>query len=104
VQLGLLANALLDIGADSLEAWRLTREVGWGCVPEMRRRLLHVMKVRQGGRVADLAEETGIANSTADRVLDDLRWLGLVTMSRILTIDRGTKFYALNEAAYEWPT
>lgn len=103
VALANLATGLRGIGADEDDVWRLTTEVAWGCVPEMRRRLLHVLRRGSGGRLNELAEASGVPRTSAERALDDLRLLGLVTSSRVVGDERSVRFYALNEGGDAWP-
>jgi hypothetical protein len=43
--LAALLGGLRAIGASEPEVWRLTLDVAWGCVPDVRRRLLYQLRV-----------------------------------------------------------
>jgi hypothetical protein len=77
-QLAQLAAALLEIGVDASEAWRLVRKIGWDSVPAVRCTVLDCL-ARAGEPVthAAIAEATDLPFSTAARVSEDLALLQL---------------------------
>jgi len=78
-QLAQLLSALLVIGVDEDEAWRLVDKVGWDCVPAVRASVIRLLSRYPGEELtrADLQEKTGLPESTVRRVEEDLVVLGL---------------------------
>jgi DNA-binding MarR family transcriptional regulator len=72
-QLAQLGAAVLAIGADPSEAWRLIKKAGWDSVPAVRCSVIGCL-ARQGEPVdnSTIQEETGLPETTAKRVVEDL--------------------------------
>jgi hypothetical protein len=77
-QLAQLGAALLAIGVDEAETWRLIRKAGWDSVPAVRCTVLDCLS-RQSEPVplSAIQEETGLPDRTVHRVVEDVVVLGL---------------------------
>ncbi len=77
-QLAQLGAALLAIGVDEGETWRLIRKAGWDSVPAVRCSVLDCLS-RQSEPVlmSTIQEQTGLPDRTAARVVEDVVVLGL---------------------------
>jgi hypothetical protein len=80
-QIAQLMAALLAIGVDEDEAWRLAEKVGWDSVPAVRSAVIRLLSRQEGYELtrADLQEKTGLPETTVRRVEEDLVVLGLAT-------------------------
>jgi hypothetical protein len=78
-QIAQLMAALLAIGVDEAEAWRLAQKVGWDSVPAVRSAVIHLLSRQDGNELtrAELQEKTGLPETTIRRVEEDLVVLGL---------------------------
>jgi hypothetical protein len=78
-QVAQLMAAMLAIGVDADESWRLARKIGWDSVPAARYQVIGLL-AHDGGVVTNavLQEETGLPATTINRVVEDLVALGLV--------------------------
>ena len=93
------------IGADPPACWRIMDHAGWGCVPDMRRRLLERLHDAGTLTTGALVEATGIPRTTADRALEDLALLGLVNRAKTNGKDTSPWQNSLTESARKtWPT
>ena len=103
--LGALVAGLESIGAPADAVWRIVVKVGWDCMPELRRRILHAIREHQPARSGELMTATGIPRMTSDRTLEDLVLLGLVEREKRDTYDNAPWWYSLTaEAAADWPS
>jgi hypothetical protein len=98
-----LTNGLRAIGAGEDDVWRLVGDVAWGWVPEVRRRLLRVIRERTGGLIAELSTATGVPRATAERALEDLHLLGLLSRWKETSERTTAWYYALNPDGDAWP-
>jgi hypothetical protein len=79
-QVAQLTAALLAIGVDEGDAWRLARKTGWDSVPAVRCQLIELLARHQDElTTAQLQEGTDLPDSTLRRTVEDLVALGLVT-------------------------
>ena len=79
-QLAQLGAAMLAMGVDETETWRLLRKIGWDSVPAVRCAALEVLKARnEPVTLADLQEATGLPQQTMNRVVEDIVSLRLAT-------------------------
>jgi len=78
-QIAQLMAALIAIGVDEDEAWRLAQKVGWDSVPAVRSAVIHLLSRQEGYELtrAELQEKTGLPETTIRRVEEDLVVLGL---------------------------
>jgi hypothetical protein len=78
-QVAQLMAALIAIGVDEAEAWRLAQKVGWDSVPAVRSAVIHLLSRQDGDELtrAELQERTGLPETTIRRVEEDLVVLGL---------------------------
>ncbi len=78
-QIAQLMAALIAIGVDETEAWRLAQKVGWDSVPAVRSAVIHLLARLEGSELtrAELQERTGLPETTIRRVEEDLVVLGL---------------------------
>jgi hypothetical protein len=77
-----LLAGLEAIGANQTTRWRIVQKCAWDCVRDLRRRLLYTLHGAGERRTAELIAATGIPKGTADRTLEDLALLGLVTRTK----------------------
>jgi hypothetical protein len=91
--LGQLLAGCEAVGADQPTSWRIVVHSAWGCVPEMRRRLLEQLRQVATARTAELVSRTEIPKNTAERALEDLTLLGMVERTKSGTHDN---------AAWQW--
>jgi len=99
-QLAQLGAAMLAIGVDEQETWRLVRKAGWDSVPAVRCAVLDCVS-RHEGRPIDLAtiqEETNLPERTAARVAEDVAVLKLVRRFK----DGGRWHFAQSEIVGEY--
>lgn len=82
-QVAQLMAAMLAIGVDESEAWRVGRKVGWDSVPAVRTTVLRLLS-REPGELtrAELAGQTGLPQTTVVRVTEDLAMLELATQRK----------------------
>jgi hypothetical protein len=79
-QLAQLAAALLAIGVDEAETWRLIRKVGWDCVPAVRCAVLDCLGDQvEPVPMATVVEMTELPPRTVARTIEDLVALRLVS-------------------------
>ena len=80
-QIAQLMAALLEIGVDENETWRLAEKVGWDSVPAVRSAVIRLLSRQEGQELtrAELQEKTGLPETTLRRVEEDLVVLGLAT-------------------------
>jgi hypothetical protein len=78
-QVAQLMAAMLTIGVDEREAWRLARKLAWDSVPAVRTAVMGMLAAADGGELtrAELQERTGLPETTVRRVEEDLVVLGL---------------------------
>jgi hypothetical protein len=78
--LRVLHAALLVLGADEAEAWRVTTTVTWDSIPKPRRLALDALLSTRGAhpRTASLADAIGLPTPATRRALEDLAAHGLV--------------------------
>ncbi len=103
-ELGQFLAGIEAVGADTATAWRIVDKVGWDCVPDMRRRVLHALHAQHGQRVSDLATATDIPRTSVERCVEDLVLLGLVDRRKDGAHD--TAAWRLDLAAHvrqDWP-
>jgi hypothetical protein len=102
--LGAFLAGLEAVGADRTTAWRIVTDAAWGCVPDMRRRLLDVLHHGDQCRTSELVTTTGIPKTPVDRTLEDLAMLGLVDRSKTADHDTAAWISRLSDdAATAWP-
>lgn len=83
-QLAQLTAAMLAIGVDEAEAWRLARKVGWDSVPAVRCQLIEMLADHDRSAThAELQEATGLPAKTVERAVEDLVALKLATRSKV---------------------
>jgi hypothetical protein len=77
-QLAQLGAAMLAIGVDEAETWRLVRKAGWDSVPAVRCSVIDCLaKHPESVTLATIQEETGLPQRTAARVAEDVAVLRL---------------------------
>jgi hypothetical protein len=98
-QLAQLGAALLAIGVNEEETWRLIRKAGWDSVPAVRCAVLDCLS-RQAEPVpmATIQEETGLPDRTAARIVEDVVVLGLARRVK----DSGKWFVEQSEITREY--
>jgi hypothetical protein len=78
-QLAQLGAALLAMGVDEKETWRLVRKAGWDSVPAVRCSVLEsVAKGSEPISLATIQEEAGLPERTTRRIAEDLVALRLL--------------------------
>ena len=82
-QIAQLMAAMIVIGVDEAEAWRLAQKVGWDSVPAVRSAVMRLLS-RHDEELsrADLIEKTGLPETTVRRVVEDLVVLGLAKLRK----------------------
>jgi hypothetical protein len=98
-QLAQLGAAMLAIGVDEAEAWRLIRKVGWDSVPAVRCSVIDCL-ARQDEPIplATIQEETGLPDRTAARIAEDVVALKLARRFK----DGGRWFYKKTQIAHAY--
>jgi putative DNA primase/helicase len=82
-QVAQLMAAALAIGVDETEAWRLAQKIGWDSVPAVRSAVIRLLSRHEEELPrAELPEKTGLPETTARRVVEDLVVLGIVTQRK----------------------
>jgi hypothetical protein len=77
-QIAQLMAAMIRIGVEESEAWRLAQKVGWDSVPAVRTTLLRILLTAECALSrAQLQERSGLPDTTVRRVEEDLVVLGL---------------------------
>jgi len=101
--LGALHAGIEAIGAPSTDAWRIVTKVAWDCIPATRSAVLLALGKEAPCKVGTIIAFTGMPRTTADRQLEDLELLGLVSKDR--ETDKAPWVYDLTPVARElWPT
>jgi NrS-1 polymerase HBD domain/IclR helix-turn-helix domain len=78
-QIAQLMAAMIRIGVEEDEAWRLAQKVGWDSVPAVRTSLLRILSTAECALSrAQVQERSGLPESTVRRTEEDLVVLGLV--------------------------
>jgi len=78
-QIAQLMAAMIRIGVEGSEAWRLAQKVGWDSVPAVRTSLLRILSTAECALSrAEVQEFSGLPETTVRRVEEDLVVLGLV--------------------------
>jgi hypothetical protein len=82
-QLAQLGAALLAIGVEEAETWRLLQKVGWDSVPAVRCQVIETLsRLREPTPLAMLEEETGLPAATVRRIVEDLTALRLANRTK----------------------
>lgn len=77
-QLAQLGAAMLEMGVDERETWRLVRKAGWDSVPAVRCVVLDCLSRHDEPiPLATIQEETGLPDRTAARIAEDIAVLKL---------------------------
>jgi hypothetical protein len=78
-QLAQLGAAMLRMGVEPSEAWRLVRKAGWDSVPAIRTTIIDYLLEQTGpAETATLNEKLSLPKTTIDRTIDDLHVLDLL--------------------------
>jgi hypothetical protein len=98
-QLAQLAAAMLAIGIDEREAWRLVRKAGWDSVPAVRCAVIDCLSHRdEPVTLAQIQEETDLPERTVARVAEDVAVLKLARRFK----DAGKWHYEQSRIAHEY--
>jgi hypothetical protein len=82
-QLAQLGAALLTIGVDEAETWRLLRKIGWDSVPAVRCAVIDALsRLAKPVPLAELEQETGLPDKTVRRVVEDVVALRLARRTK----------------------
>ncbi len=79
-----LMAAMLAIGVEEGEAWKLAQKIGWDSVPAIRTALIRLLGRMEGmpQTMAELQEQTGLPPTTVNRTVEDLVVLGLAKRAK----------------------
>jgi hypothetical protein len=100
-QLAQLAAAMLAIGVDEAETWRLVRKAGWDCVPAVRCAVIDVLaRHDEPITLATIQEATGLPERTAARAAEDVAVLKLARRFK----DGGRWHFEQSAIAHEYRT
>jgi hypothetical protein len=98
-QLAQLAAAMLLIGVDEAETWRVVRKAGWDSVPAVRCAVVAVLaRNTEPSTYAAIEEETGLPDKTVRRVVEDLVALKLARRVK----DAGKWYVEQSPLAHEY--
>jgi DNA-binding MarR family transcriptional regulator len=101
--LGAIHAGIEAIGAPNDTAWRIVTKVAWDCIPATRCAVLLALGRDAPCKVGTILERTGMPRTTADRQLEDLELLGLISKDR--EHDKAPWVYDLTPAAVDlWPS
>ncbi len=82
-QLAQLTGAMLAIGVEPGEAWRIITKVAWDCVPAARTAVLDaIVRSERPIPITHVSEHTGLPRKTVERVIDDLAVLRTIARTK----------------------